>query len=42
MTDHDLLTKLGNDMAWVKGLMIALNLPVFAACIKFLLSTTSG
>ena len=39
-TDHDLLTKLANDMMWVKRILFAAIVPITLASFKFLLTWT--
>lgn len=40
--DHDLLTKLANDMMWVKRILFATFVPVILASLKFLVTSTAG
>ena len=40
--DHDLLTKLANDMMWVKRILFATFVPVILASLKFLIASATG
>jgi len=40
--DHDLLTRLANDMMWVKRVLFATFVPVLLASVKFLVIGASG
>ena len=40
--DHDLITKLANDMMWIKRILFATFVPVLLASVKFLVAGAPG